>query len=221
MRTTSAPPCFLPPTFVPGFHDEDAVRAMPYRRFGDRWVSQLSFGATALAGLYTGGSIADAATAKEVVGMALRAGVNLIDTAPWYGHGALELILGEALEGIPRSAYYLSTKVGRYFPGPLERFDFSYARTISSVSESLARLGVEYIDTVQVHDPEFAPSLDVIINETLPALEALRKEGKIRYIGITGYPLATLRELAARTPVKVDSAISFWCVLLSGLSVVC
>ena len=206
---TMSAPGFLPPTFVPGFHDEDAVRAMPYRRFGERWVSQLSYGASSFAGAYNGKPV-DGAQARVIVHMAVRAGVNLLDTAPWYGHGKCEELLGEGLRGIPRSAYYLSTKVGRYFPGPLERFDFSYARTISSVTESLARRGVEYIDTVQVHDPEFAPSLDVVVNETLPALEVLRKQGKIRYIGITGYPLATLRELAARTPVKVDSAISYW-----------
>ena len=60
-----------------------------------------------------------------------------------------------------------------------------------------------------MHDPEFAPSVDVILSETLPALEACRRAGKLRYIGITGYPLAVLRELAERSPVKIDTCISY------------
>jgi L-galactose dehydrogenase len=65
---------------------------------------------------------------------------------------------------------------------------------------------------VQVHDPEFAPSLEVVLNETLPALEELRAAGKLRWIGITGYPLSVLRALAERAPahgVRVDTAISY------------
>jgi aryl-alcohol dehydrogenase-like predicted oxidoreductase len=72
------------------------------------------------------------------------------DTAPWYGHGVSETVLGKALVGVPRRAYYLHTKVGRYQPSPAGMFDFSRERTIASVHESLARLGVEYLDTVQV-----------------------------------------------------------------------
>ena len=135
------------------------------------------------------------------------------DTAPWYGFGESERILGRVLKAarIPRAAYYLSTKVGRYLPGVLEQFDFTYARTLASVDESLARLQVDYIDTVQVHDPEFAPALEIILSETLPALEAARAAGKIRRIGITGYPLAALRYLAERVPagITIDSALSY------------
>lgn len=211
----------LPETFVAGWHDEASVRRMPYRKFGDRTVSQLSFGASSLAGVFRG---VDKAECLRVVEHAVRAGINVIDTAPWYGHGASESILGEALKGIPRRAYYVHTKVCRYNPGPLEMFDFSYERTLKSVDESLARLQLDYIDTVQgacrragvmrgratrvctrrlatrvclrllarlhsapaahaVHDPEFAPSLDVVIKETLPALAEARRQGKIKYIG--------------------------------------
>lgn len=104
------------------------------------------------------------------------------------------------------------TQVGRYEPSATAMFDFSRERTLRSVDESLQRLGVDYIDTVQVHDPEFAPSLDVVLRETLPALEELRASGKIRCIGITGYPLSALRELAARAPaagVRVDTAVTY------------
>ena len=58
-------------------------------------------------------------------------------------------VLGKALVGVPRKAYYLHTKVGRYQPKASEMFDFTFERTLQSVNESLQRLGVDYIDTVQ------------------------------------------------------------------------
>ena len=202
----------LPPTYVAGFHDEASVRAMPYRLMPDgRALSLLSFGASSLAGVFR--SDVSEAEAVEVVSAVVRSGINLLDTAPWYGFGESEKILGRCLKaaGVPRAAYYLSTKVGRYLPAVAEQFDFTYERTLRSVDESLARLGVEYIDTVQVHDPEFAPSLDLILSETLPALAAAQAAGKIRRIGITGYPLAALRYLAERCPpgIVIDSALSY------------
>lgn len=143
MAAAAAP---LPETYVEGWHDLDAVRRTSYRPFGDRTVSSLAFGASALAGVFRG---VDPDECVKVVQLALRSGVNVIDTAPWYGHGVSETVLGRALAGVPRRAYYLHTKVGRYNPGPLETFDFSYERTVASVDESLARLGLEYLDTVQ------------------------------------------------------------------------
>jgi len=145
-RLTMAATAPLPETYVAGWHDEASVRRMPYRRFGDRTVSQLSFGASSLAGVFRG---VDKAECLRVVEHAIRSGINVIDTAPWYGHGVSESVLGEALQGIPRKAYYVHTKVCRYNPGPLEMFDFSYERTLKSVDESLARLRLDYIDTVQ------------------------------------------------------------------------
>ena len=121
-------------------------------------------------------------------------------------------MLGEALEGIPREAYYLTTKCARYNPGPLEMFDFTYERTLRSVEESLARMRVTYIDSLQVHDPEFAPSLDVVVSETLRACVQLKEKGLIRAIGITGYPLDMLRELHAKATaagVPVESCLSY------------
>ena len=137
----------LPSTYVEGFHDLASVQRTVYNTFGDRRVSALSLGASSLAGVFR-----DSVTLAEsckVVEFAVRSGINLIDTAPWYGHGRSEEVLGEALAGIPRSAYYLHTKVGRYEPDVLETFDFSYERTLRSVDESLKRMRVDYIDTVQ------------------------------------------------------------------------
>lgn len=201
----------FPPTYVAGWHDEASVRAMPYRAMPDgRLLSALSFGASSLAGVFR--SDVTEAEAVSVVEAVVKAGVNLIDTAPWYGFGESEKILGRALRaaGVPRNAYYLSTKVGRYLPAVREQFDFTYARTLRSVDESLARLQVDYIDTVQVHDPEFSPSLDIILSETLPALAACVAAGKVRRIGITGYPLAALRYLAENWKgPPIDSALSY------------
>ena len=91
-------------------------------------------------------------------------------------------------------------------------FDFTYERTVASVKESLARLQLTYIDTVQVHDPEFAPSLDIVVSETLRALYDCKKEGLIRAVGITGYPLDMLRELHAKAVaagIPVDTCLSY------------
>ena len=60
-------------------------------------------------------------------------------------------------------------------------FDFSAERVIASVNESLQRMGLEYVDLIQVHDMEFAPSLDMIINETLPALQKVRMLSKMPF----------------------------------------
>ena len=128
-----------------------------------------------------------------------------------YGFGESEKILGRALKHIPRQAYYLHTKCCRYLPAVLDQFDFTYDRTIRSVNESLQRLQVDYIDAVQVHDPEFAPSLDIVVSEVLPALQSLKEAGKIRRIGITGYPLAALQYLADHCPkeIEIDTALSY------------
>ena len=201
----------LPATFVEGFHDAAVVARMPYRRFGrsGRLVSQLSLGASSFGNVY--GTVQAEADCHAVTLAALKAGVNLIDTAPWYGHGLSESVLGRALKGVPRGAYYLSTKVCRYRPGTLEMFDFTFERTLQSVRESLERLQLDYIDVIQIHDPEFAPSLDLVLAEVVPALRQLQLEGKVRHIGITGYPLSALRYLAERCPpgVEFESCLSY------------
>ena len=149
--------------------------------------------------------------ATKVLKTALLRGINLIDSAPWYGHGESETYLGHALQGIPREAYYIATKVCRYNPKPRDMFDFSYDRVITSVDESLKRLQLDYIDVLQIHDPEFSPSLDIIVKETLPALEELRKRGKIRFIGITGYPLGAQKYIIDNCPkdVTIDTSLVY------------
>eukprot|EP01052_Picozoa_sp_SAG31_P034647 SAG31_NODE_4079_length_3608_cov_2.597436_1_plen_337_part_00 len=212
---------FLPETFVDGFHDPAAVKRMKYRRLdpcktkdgGPMHVSILSFGASSL-----GGCFRDDTTMEEgvqVVHAALRAGINLIDVAAWYGHGKAEEVLGQALQDVPRAAYYINTKCCRYEPDILQMFDFSSARTIQSIDESIERMGCGYLDVIQIHDPEYAEMLphgtDIIFKETLPAMEAARKDGKVRMVGITGFPISIHRELIAKCPtgVKIDTCLSY------------
>lgn len=137
---------------------------------------------------------------------AIRSGVNYIDTAPYYGQGRSEKIIGKALKGIPREAYYIATKVARYNLGDTvdEQFDFSAGKTKESIDQSLSYLGLQSVDLIQIHDIEFADSLDIVVNETLPAVEEARKQGKTRFIGFSGYPLQPLKELLLKAPGRFD-----------------
>jgi aryl-alcohol dehydrogenase-like predicted oxidoreductase len=94
---------------------------------------------------------------------ALKKGINYIDTAAWYGHGLSEKRLGIALKNIPRKAYYIASKACRYQPEITEMFDFSFDRTLKSIDESLERLGIEYLDVIQIHDMEFSPNVKTLV----------------------------------------------------------
>lgn len=151
----------------------------------------------------------DEAEAIKTVHEAISHGINYIDTAPWYGFGKAEMILGNALKSIPRDSFYLATKVGRYLPDYKNMFDFSYKRTLSSVEESLERIGVDYFDIIQVHDLEFASSPEIIINETLPALQKIKENGKAKFIGITGYSLQALEKILGKSKIQIDTVLSY------------
>ncbi len=125
--------------------------------------------------------------------------MNLIDTSPYYGRGMSECLLGVALRDVPRHRYYLGTKLGRFAP---EHFDFSTRRVIESVDVSLERMGVEYLDIVLCHDIEFV-DVAQIVEETLPALRKLQEQGKVRFIGISGYPMKIFRYVLDRTELDV------------------
>jgi L-galactose dehydrogenase len=83
----------------------------------------------------------------------------------------------------------MATKIGRYGD---DEFDFSAERTYRSVDESLRRVGVEYLDVIQVHDFEYDDPRHVT-DETIPALRRLVEQDKARFVGITGYPLKIFR----------------------------
>lgn len=163
-------------------------------------VSILAYGASPLGSVFRD---IDESEGIRTVHTALDLGINFIDVSPYYGDTKAETVLGKALKGIARDRYILATKVGRYGDGV---FDFSAARVTRSVDESLQRLGVNAIDLIQCHDIEFG-DLNQIVEETLPALEKVREAGKVRFIGITGYPLKIFREVISRAPV--DTILSY------------
>ncbi|XP_049843525.1 uncharacterized protein LOC126295222 isoform X5 [Schistocerca gregaria] len=209
MSPPTSPPTGLPPTFVPGFHDEAAVRAMRYNPLGETglYVSHLGCGGGVLSSLYGRFTEEECiATIRE----AIRQGVNYIDTAPWYGQGRSEDILGKALKEVPRQAYYIGTKVGRYELDPRRMFDFSASKTRQSIEKSLKLLQLDYVDILQVHDVEFAPDPEMLINETLPVVKEAVEAGKARFIGITGYPVSALKDIVARSKdIRISTVLSY------------
>ncbi|KAK9824850.1 hypothetical protein WJX81_007328 [Elliptochloris bilobata] len=169
-------------------------------------VSVISFGAAPLGGVYESTTEEQC---TEAVREAFRLGINFFDTSPYYGNLRSETVLGRALKGLPRDQIYVATKVGRY--GLEEKdFDFSAERVTASVHESLARLGLEYLDVVQAHDVEFA-SLDQVVNETLPALHKLKEQGLVRFIGFTGLPLKVYRYILDRVPERLVDVVLSYC----------
>jgi L-galactose dehydrogenase len=175
---------------------------MQYRLLGKTGlkVSALSFGGSSLGSVFREVTEAEGVRAVHT---AIDLGFNFIDVSPYYGLTKAEMLLGKALREIPRDKYYLATKVGRY--GDAE-FDFSAARVRASVDESLARLQVDHIDLIQCHDIEFG-SLDQVIQESLPALQEVRQQGKVRFIGITGLPLRIFQYVAERC--QIDTILSY------------
>jgi len=197
-----------PTTFCEEFHSKNDLKKLKYSQLGktDMMVSTISFGASAFGNVYRNTNEEEN---RKVLLHALKSGINMIDTAPWYGNGKSETTLGSILQDVPRSSYYINTKVCRYEPTFGKMFDFSAERTLRSIDESLIRLKTDHIDVIQVHDMEFAENLDIIINETLPALKKAKDAGKVRFIGITGYPLENFKYVIERSPVKIDSILTY------------
>ena len=171
---------------------------MQYRSLGQTGmeISALSFGASSLGAEFRKIDIPEA---LRTVRVALDCGMNFIDTSPYYGRGLSESLLGQVLGDIPRESYYLGTKLGRYAPA---HFDFSARRVAESVDVSLQRMKVDYLDVMLCHDVEFV-DLDQIIKETLPALEEIRAQGKVRFIGVSGYPMKMFRHFLEHADLDV------------------
>ena len=169
-------------------------------------VSQLSFGASSLGGVFRN---IDEGKAIEAVYAAIEGGINFIDVSPYYGHYKAETVLGKALRGIPREKYYLSTKVGRYGKDGVNTWDYSGRRAQESVGESMERLGIDFIDLINVHDIEFA-DLNQVVEETLPALVELREKGLVGHVGITDLQLENLKWVIEHSPAgTVESVLNF------------
>ncbi|MDE0865174.1 MAG: aldo/keto reductase [Rubripirellula sp.] len=159
-------------------------------------LSVLSFGASSIGAEFRR---IDVAEALRCVKVALDRGMNYIDTAAYYGRGMSEVMLGQVLPDIPRDSYILSTKLGRYAP---QHFDFTARRVAESIDISLERMRVEHLDIVFCHDIEFV-DLDQIVEETIPALRKEVEKGKVRFIGVSGYPMKIFTEMLQRADLDV------------------
>lgn len=160
----------------------------------------LSFGASSLGQEFRSVNLDDALRSVRV---ALDGGLNFIDTSPFYGRGMSEVLLGIALRGVPRESYQLCSKLGRY---DLAHFDFSAKRVAESVDVSLHRLGTDHLDICLCHDIEFV-DMAQIVEETLPALRKAQQQGKVRFVGISGYPMKAFRYVLERA--EVDCVLSY------------
>ena len=172
---------------------------MEYRKLGnsDFKVSAITYGAWAIGGWMWGG--AERKDALDAIKTAYNLGVTSIDTAPAYGQGLSEEIVGEAIKDFPRDKVQILTKYGLRWDKPVGEFFFAskdndgkdvnmyrYAGrdgVIYECENSLRRLGTDYIDLYQIHwnDPTTP------IEETLEAVSRLIEQGKVRYAGVCNY----------------------------------
>lgn len=181
---------------------------MQYRKLGntDLELSVITHGAFAIGGKMWGGN--EKQDSINSIHASLDYGVTSIDTAPFYGFGLSEEIIGEAIKGKDRSKIQLLTKFGLVWDGsnngkgefffdanddgkiiPVYKFA-SKENIIKEVEESLKRLGTDYIDLLQLHWPD----LTTPISETMEAMELLIQQGKIRAAGVSNYSVEQMEE---------------------------
>ena len=175
-------------------------------------ISHLSFGASSLGSVFRETNEKESFEAVET---AIEGGINFIDVSPYYGHYKAETVLGKALRNIPRDKYYLSTKVGRYGKDGVNTWDYSAKRVTDSVYESMERLGIDYIDLINVHDIEFQAALpgglQKVVDETLPALVELREKGVVGHVGITDLQLENLKWVIEHCEKGVVESVLNFC----------
>jgi aryl-alcohol dehydrogenase-like predicted oxidoreductase len=195
---------------------------MEYRKLGNTGlnVSVITHGAFAIGGNMWGGN--EKKDSIDSIHVSLDHGVTSIDTAPFYGFGLSEELVGEAIKGKDRSKIQLLTKFGLVWDGSNKGkgeyfFDaeengknipvYKYAakaNVIKEVEESLKRLGTDYIDLLQLHWPDNTTP----IAETMEALELLIQQGKIRAAGVSNYSVEQLKE-ASRTTTVASNQVSY------------
>ena len=149
-------------------------------------ISRIGLGTWAMGGWMWGG--ADDAASIETIHHALDLGITLIDTAPAYGQGHSEEVVGRALVG-KRDGVTIATKVGLAWDehGNVHR-DASRARIMKEIDDSLKRLQTDHVDIYQVHWPDPATPID----ETAEAMGRLLGAGKIRAIGVSNFSPAQM-----------------------------
>lgn len=193
---------------------------MEYRKIGnsDLELSVITFGAWAAGGWMWGGT--ERNEAINAIRAAYDSGVTSVDTAPIYGQGDSEEIVGEALQNISRDKVQLITKFGLRWDLKKGSFYFNsknnagqdieiykYAgkeSIIHECEESLRRLRTDYIDLYQIHWPDDTTS----VGETMEAVQRLIEQGKVRYAGVCNYSVALMEE-AAKTIDLVSDQVPF------------
>ncbi|MBN9284826.1 MULTISPECIES: aldo/keto reductase [unclassified Flavobacterium] len=195
---------------------------MEYRKLGNTALelSAITHGAFAIGGNMWGGN--EKKDSINSIHASLDHGVTSIDTAPFYGFGLSEQMIGEAIKGKDRSKIQLLTKFGLVWDGsnqgkgefffdaeengtkiPVYKFA-SKANIIKEVEESLKRLGTDYIDLLQLHWPDSTTP----ISETMEALDLLIRQGKIRTAGVSNYSVDQLKE-ASGTLKLASNQVSY------------
>ena len=175
---------------------------MKYNTLGkmDISVSALGFGASAIGGMF---GKTDERESIRTIQQAFHRGINYFDTSPAYGtnnssNGPVtsEVILGKGLKPLDRSKIVLSSKAGKIASLPPE-FSFRYDSIIGSVESSLQRLQTDYLDIVFLHDIEYDKGrhLQIALDEGIGALKELKKNGKIRFFGVSCYPMEVLHKV--------------------------
>lgn len=159
-------------------------------------VSVLALGCMSMSGFY---GPADRAESIATIREAIDAGVTLIDTGDFYGMGHNEMLIAEALKGIPRDKYLLSVKFGgmRAPDGAMVGFDTRPMAVKNFLSYSLQRLATDYID---IYRPARVP-FDNPLEDTIGAIGDMIKSGHVRYLGMSEASGETVRKANAMVPV--------------------
>ena len=161
-------------------------------------LSPVAIGTWAIGGWMWGGS--DEAESIATIRAALEHGINIIDTAPVYGFGRSEEIVGKAIvESQLRSNVVIATKTGLQWEGGRVARNASRARIVREVEDSLRRLQIDYIDVYQVHWPDPL----VTIEETADAMHQLFAQGKIRAIGVSNFSVVQMERFRRVAPLHV------------------
>jgi aryl-alcohol dehydrogenase-like predicted oxidoreductase len=161
-------------------------------------VSPVAIGTWAIGGWMWGGT--DEAESIATIRTGFEHGINIVDTAPVYGFGHSEEIVGKAIaEGRNRSDVLIATKAGLQWEGGRVSRNASRARILQEVEGSLRRLRTDYIDIYQVHWPDPL----VAIEETADAMHSLFKEGKIRAIGVSNFSVPQIERFRQVAPLHV------------------
>ena len=161
-------------------------------------VSPIAIGTWAIGGWMWGGT--DEAESIATIQAAFERGINLVDTAPVYGFGRSEEIVGRAIaESRLRSDVLIATKAGLQWEDGRVFRNASRARIMREIEDSLRRLRTDYIDIYQVHWPDPL----VTIEETAEAMHALFEQGKIRAIGVSNFSVGQMERFRRVAPLHV------------------